>query len=1315
MKSTTQPTLSVVHRACRLGPILLVLAATVLCASESATNPNAQPLPKAGEPAQAQTPALSKLWAKTWPTGVGRAAWRVAFPVRHLQLQAGLAQDARLVLGRQLVKNHVLPQLRELAKAERAMIQNLDAPLLFVKRHSYTGIHIYDTYYKWPPGGGGIYVLENPRAPRAEWKIRTVIDGTTQGTLGNGVYTHPELSWDATKLLFCYKDSAEGSTCIYEIGIDGQGLRRLTDPTPSCVNYKGVNKGQHDLAPAYLPDGRIVLLSTRPSGLVPCANEGVSILHVMNADGSDLHPISVNNVNEFDPSILPDGRILFGRWEYVDKNALTIQSLWTVHPDGTEETALYANNMVLPEAILDARPVPNSHLIIGTFAKHNAPPRGSIALIDPRLGKNGTNAIANLEHPEDPTYDKGESCEPWPLSDQLILYSGRPAGFQRNVIQMMDRAGHRSILLADPGICLHSPMLVKSRPVPATLQTITDSSAKSGRFFVQDIYQGLPGVKPGEVKWLRLIEETSRVSPKSPGGNPFNQTFLVSAALAFSVKNYLGVVPVDEHGSAYFEAPSGRALYLQALDGDGRLVQSMRTFVQAAPGVTRSCIGCHEHKSRSPQLPVVAGANPPAATSAAAAILSKSPAQPHPETWGSGFLDYPSMVQPVLDRNCAGCHGGEKDLAGGLDLTGGWTEHFNISYENLVSRRETQLVAYWISGIDCMNGTAYWSSQIFGPRSHGSGAAPLAALLVEGHGGRIPGLSRTERDLLLAWIDSNGLYYGSWDYTEDGCATKEWKTVKQGLTAEMQAAGCVNCHGETNKLAYFESDWFNLQRPELSRILRAPLAKGAAGFGLGLCRDRKVNSKQQRILLLRDGYAHAIQPVDKFARQPLTPRPHDGSPATPFASTEDARYQKMLAIIRKGRDQALSAPRVDMPGAEVIAGACREFNPPPLPAKAPLLRAECDPDGLVRLAWERSARTIGLQVELHRSSQADFIPVPETLLTQTERGDYVDKSAPEGRQHYALVLVAGTRRSEPAFASVLVRLPAPPPAPVAVRATPASYSIRLGWEAPADRQASYVIYRTPAGTNDLKKLTPKPIRLTSYTDYGLASETPYRYLIHTVSPRGVEGEAAEPAITSARQVKQPVFEAIPGPEIQGRLYDGEKLAGLKCGKAAITNQVLEFKEGGYFTFPHREEFGMGQPLSVECWVWLDEPGKSAVVVSCGEWRQTGWFLQALDKHWRWHVGGVDCDGGQPAVGRWTHLAGSFDGKTLRLFEDGVQVAEATGTVKTDPWPGDLHIGQYSADPSANFQVHGRMAGVKIYHRPLAAAEVSDTCKTKPTL
>ncbi|MDZ7620427.1 MAG: hypothetical protein U1E05_25775, partial [Patescibacteria group bacterium] len=624
-------------------------------------------------------------------------------------------------------------------EVEQTMRRKLDAPLLFVKRHSYTGIHIYDTFYKWPPGGGGIYVLENPAAPRDQWRVRTVIDETTPGTLGHGVYSYPNLSWDAKRLLFCFKGEPEGDTSIYEIGVDGGNLRRVTDPGPANAWYEGRGGGQHDVAPAYLPDDRIVFLSTRPSGLVPCNNTGVAILHVMNADGSDMHSISVNNVNEFDPSILPDGRILFGRWEYIDKNALTIQSLWTVNPDGTQETAFYANNMVFPESILGARPVPDSHLIVGTFAKHNGVPRGSIALVDPRMGKNNVAAITNLEHPADPTFDRGDSCEPWPVSDALFLFSGRPEGAERNALEMLDRSGNRVVLMADPDICLHSPMLVKPRPRPPILPTTVDRTARTGRFFLQDIYQGLDGVRRGEVKQLRVLEETSRVSATGMGGSPFNQTFLISCALAWSPKNFLGVVPVDDDGSAYFDVPSGRAVYLQALDADGRLVQSMRSFVQAAPGTTRSCVGCHEHKSSTT-----------ASSAGLPAILGREPSPLKPEAWGSGYIDYPSMVQPVLDRNCVRCHGGPEGMGGGMDLSGGWTEFFNISYENLTSRRKSQLTAYWIAGIDCMNGTALWSSQLFPPRSHGSGAAPLADVLVSGHEGRLADLTRAERDLIMA-------------------------------------------------------------------------------------------------------------------------------------------------------------------------------------------------------------------------------------------------------------------------------------------------------------------------------------------------------------------------------------------------------------------------------------------------------------------------------------------------------------------------------------------------------------------------------------
>jgi len=1178
---------------------------------------------------------------------------------------------------------------------DAAMLELLDAPLLFVKRHSYQGIHIYDTFYKWPPGGGGIYVLENPQAARAEQKIRTIIDESSGNSLGKGVYTHPEISWDGKRLLFCYKGEPNGSTRIYEIGVDGKGLRQLTDPSPTCKSFKGRGGGQHDIAPSYLPDGRIVFLSTRPSGLVPCNNTGVSILHVMNADGSGIHPISVNSENEFDPAVLPDGRIVFGRWEYIDKNALTVQSLWTINPDGTRETAVFANNMVFPEATLDPRPVPGSDLISVTLAKHNHTPRGSVAMINPLVGKNDPAAIHNFEHPGRPTHDLGDSCEPYPLDRDTLVFSGRPKGRKRNVIEMINREGHRFTLLSDPDICLHAPMLVKPREVPAALPDLVDRTRKSGAFFVQNVYDGLAGIERGEAKWLRVIEETSRVS-KSPGTrNPFNQTFLVSAALAFAGKIYHGMVPINDDGSIYFEAPSGRALYFQVLDEDKRLIQSMRTFIQAAPGTTRSCIGCHEEKSNAP------GSGVPRITRA----LKGAPARLGPESWGTGYMDYPSMIQPIWDRHCVDCHGGKDGMAARLDLSGGWTEHFNISYENLADRRETQLVAHLISGIDCMNGTAHWSCRLFPPRTHGSATAPLAKVLMNRHEGRVKNMTEKERDLVMAWIDSNGLYYGNWDYTAHGYGLACWKGIRAKLQAGMARADCFRCHDK-----YFANDWINLQRPEFSRILRAPLAKGGNGYGLAICRNHKMNPKRNRLRLLRNGYAHAVKPLSAFAREPVPPIQEGGAPESSFESTDNPHYQAMLEILRDGRREALSTPRVDMPGAAPIAGKSRMLTPPPAPAEAPPLDAEVDGNGVVTLSWERSARTIGLSSELHRSSQAGFTPGGKTLLSATRMFEYIDREAPPGTQHYALVLAGKQKRSKPATVAVTVPPPQPPPMPANLQAEPAVGGVTITWSGCEDTSVRYRVYRRAKRSGEFAKINSADLAGCKYFDSAAEAAQPCAYTVRSVSSRGLESGRPAPVTAAALpEIRAALFSAPFVETPNANLHGGLEATGKLHGKARLAGNALDLRGGGHAAFAHRPEFDLAGNLSIRCRVRITRDARMPVVVSCGRWRQAGWFLQRIGSGWRWHAGGIDCDGGKPALGKWTELACTYDGRTARLYQDGRLVREVSGSANRSPWNGPLLAGQYSGGPDPQFQVLGQISNLEIYGCALTEEEVSAKC------
>ena len=1246
------------------------------------------------------------------------------------------------ILAACVARGEVVQEVPEGQVADRAM---LTFPILFCKQFNYQGLHIYDTFYQWRPGGG-LYVLENPSDPQDQHRVRAVIDATTQETLGEGVYFDPSLSYDATKVLFSFKGTPHGHSTIYEIGVDGTGLRQITNLDANGNPYKGSGGGHHDVTPCYLPDGRIVFTSTRYSGLVPCANNGVAILHVMNADGSDIHTISVNNVTEFNPCVLPDGRILFGRWEYVDRNALVIQSLWTVLPDGRNESALYANNMVFPEAILQAKPVPgNDALVMATFAPHNAPPRGTIALVDTRVGKNDPAAIINFETPDRPTYDRGESCDPWPLNEYVTLYSGIPdeedapkiavkdeahrerSHAKLNALMLIDRSGKKVVVHSDPAIDLHNPIPLVPRPLPRVSLDMTDRTKRTGEFFVNDVYVSMPEVKRGTIKWLRVLEETSRVS-ESPGGNGLNQTFPISAALAWSAKIYHGIVPVEEDGSVYFEAPSGRALFFQSLDKDYKMVRGMRSFVQAAPGVTRSCVGCHEYN------PVAQGAPK---------LTNRKPRQLRQEAWGSGWLDYTQRIQPVLDAKCVSCHGGEQGLGGGLDLSRGWTELFNISYEALTARREKMYTADVIGGICGMNGTAHWSCRVFDPYEHGSGKALLADVLLNPMHAGI--LTDAERELMFAWMDSNGIYFGTWDFTRVPPQSETYKRAEAAVKGVMRQADCTSCHaGADGRIRRFDN-WINLDRPELSLVLRAPLPQSFSargGYGLALCRDRKVDQTfTRRGVLYGFGYEHAVRELDQFPSQKWDSTwPTEGKPVTPLASTNSPFYQQMLGIIQNARVELLAKPRIDMPHADLVGGGivpgrARQILPQTLPDPLPEVTASNEMFGFVRLDWENSARMIGLIAEVHRGKRDKFKPDATTLIGRSERATFCDTNPPPGKVYYAVVFVSdpaetcGTvksgavfnyqrgeqpstgaggaqagaacpltsfqpERSAPVYAMCDVPRPdRQPQTDTLPLAEARAGSIALSWQPTGiPGLTRYDVYGAQ-GRGRPVKLNKEPLRVPAYVDAVFHDMKDTRYAVAAYGPNLPESKPPDAKFwvtAKAKPVREaPVFKLSPTAE------------GLTLtGGATFEDGVLVLPGNGYAKLPPMTDL-TGSPFSFVVEVMFDEAGTMPVLLGFGRYQSDGWFFQRIGGGWRFHLAGTSCDGGTLQVGQWTRLIGTFDGTTARIYQDGRKVAETFIPEMPSPFTTEWRIGQYvNLEPS--YQVHGKIRLLEVYSRVLPA-------------
>ena len=216
--------------------------------------------------------------------------------------------------------------------------------IVFVTRRQYSNNHgteatmcqrgeINTSHFR---GGGAVKTLDLPAG-----KVATILE------MPKGIIRDPEVHFDAGKLLFSMRKDINDDYHLYEMDI----------PSASGV---GVNLKQltfaprvSDIQPIYLPGGRIAFSSTREPKYIPCQRHLMSNLFVMDGDGANIRQIGHNTQFEGRPSLTSDGRILYTRWEYVDKHFASAYGLWTVNPDGTNWNH-YNNKRILGRAPVEA-------------------------------------------------------------------------------------------------------------------------------------------------------------------------------------------------------------------------------------------------------------------------------------------------------------------------------------------------------------------------------------------------------------------------------------------------------------------------------------------------------------------------------------------------------------------------------------------------------------------------------------------------------------------------------------------------------------------------------------------------------------------------------------------------------------------------------------------------------------------------------------------------------------------------------------------------------------------------------------------------
>ena len=610
-----------------------------------------------------------------------------------------------------------------------------------------------------------------------------------------GIVRSPCVSFDAKRILFAMRRDPRENLHLFEINADGSGLKQLT-----------FAPGVSDFDPIYLPDGSIVFSSTREPKYNMCSQDIGANLYRMEADGANIHQITKSTLFENHAALMPDGRILYKRWEYVDRNFGDAHGFWSVNPDGTNQATVYGNNTADPAAVYYGQPIPGTGRVLCTLSTHHHNMWGPLAILEPRIATDGKGAIARtwptavrdwLRDSDafdcdrlNPILPKYES--PWPLSDRHFLVSRMTGKGSEMGLYLADTFGNEVLLHAEPPSCF-SPMPLAPRPKPPLLPARRDFEGKDGYLYVQNVYIGthMQGVKPGSVKKIRIVE-----SPEKRGWTPakwYGQGFMAPGMNwhDFTAKRILGTVPVEADGSAYFAVPSDTFIFFQLLDADDVMIQSMRSGTVLQSGERTGCVGCHERRHAAPP----AGALPPLA-------LRREASRIEPWYGPPRIFNYLAEVQPVFDKHCVKCHDFGTKAGEKLILAGDKDPFFNASYTQLWRRGYIKAVGAGPADIQ----PAY---------SWGAHASKLLPQLLKR---RASGeLDKESFDRVVTWIDINAPYYPSYysaypDNLGGRCP------LYGGQMQRLAVLTGVNWQKEEN-FASNTGPWVSFDRPELSPCL----------------------------------------------------------------------------------------------------------------------------------------------------------------------------------------------------------------------------------------------------------------------------------------------------------------------------------------------------------------------------------------------------------------------------------------------------------------------------------------------------------------
>ena len=533
-----------------------------------------------------------------------------------------------------------------------------------------SGGNVFD-YTSFEPGGR--IVMLSPPAPDGKLTVLT-----SAAEFQNADIMSWDLSFDAKQILFSARVAGSNRYHLFTMNVDGSNPRQISE-------------GDYDYVyPIYLPGGKVLFTTNKnveegtPQFQDEYERATTAQVGTMNVDGTneELGPRNVSH--RVAPALLPDGRILFTEWRHLGD--INDGHLRVMNTDMTGVREAFGSELRAGSAqtnsYLRARYVSTaadgSFQIVAVGTSRDRTLQAGKLLLANLGGSEASSQVEDMtrrvpggETGSQPGIGRYYDAEPvgevpgekflvsWsdgPVESEILAAGGSFANFGLYMLRYDGKNDIRYPVYDD-----RAYWDVQARPLKARAEPKVTASPIQGTGFVVsalNVYKSsLVDIPAGTAVKVRLIEGFS--------GEEGIRTF---GTTMFDGQSLYGEVPVQPDGSFAARVPANVPVHMQVVDKFAIAIANEPIWISGRNGEQRTCGGCHENRTAAIDVPpgqieaILRGA-----TNLDVPRLSRVSTN---YTYGNvRGVPWDRAIQPIFNAKCVSCHDGDATKPGNPSYT----------------------------------------------------------------------------------------------------------------------------------------------------------------------------------------------------------------------------------------------------------------------------------------------------------------------------------------------------------------------------------------------------------------------------------------------------------------------------------------------------------------------------------------------------------------------------------------------------------------------------------------------------------------------